>query len=213
MVPATVFGLLVAGQATRARAALPALGLSEATVADVLAAANALLLLAYYALVVALYVVRLPPRDSDRRPAIVAASLVATFLVTSVPFLPAAPRRDWLLLPADVLALAGISCAVWSLLFLRRSFSIIPQARHLVTGGPYGLSRNPLYLSEMVGAWAVFLPTMAWPAVLVLAAHVCLQVVRVLAEERILAATFGPGYADYRRRVPRFLPHLWRQRP
>ena len=128
-------------------------------------------------------------------------------------YLPAAESRDWLLLPADLLALVGIGYALWSLAYLGRSFAILPQARRLVTGGPYGLSRNPLYVAEVVGAWSVYLPTIAGPGLLALTANVVLLLVRVRAEERILAAAFGDEYVAYRRRVPRFVPHPWRVPP
>ena len=131
------------------------------------------------------------------------ASFAGTFLVMTVPFLPGAARRDWLLLPADLLAVAGSALALWSLAHLRRSFSILPQSRRLVTGGPYGLSRNPMYLGEIV-AWSAYLPGVGWAGLAVLTANLALQVVRVLAEERVLARAFGEAYTDYRRRVRRW---------
>src|SRR5205807_322692 len=80
---------------------------------------------------------------------------------------------------ADAASLLGLVGAVWSLGYLRRSFAILPQARRLVTGGPYGLSRNPLYVAEVLAAWSVYLPTMSWPAVLLLTVNVALLLVRV----------------------------------
>jgi len=210
-VPAAAFGLVLVVQADRLRRAVATASGPSASPADRLAALDVALLIAFYALLVVVYLVRLPPRDGDRRPGIALASFAGSFLVMIVPLVPAAPRRDWLLMPADLLTLAGITCTIWSLLWLRRSFSILPQARRLVTGGPYRLSRNPLYMGEIVSSWAVFLPTIAWPGVLVLAVNLALQLVRVRAEERVLARTFGPEYAAYRERVPRFVP--WPRRP
>src|SRR5713101_1768613 len=59
-----------------------------------------------------------------------------TFSVLVAGFLPGGVRRDWLVLPADVIATVGLAYSVWGLAYLRRSFSIIPEARRLVTGGP-----------------------------------------------------------------------------
>jgi len=210
-VPAALFGVVVVAQSARVReSALAALRRGAAD-ADALAALDSALVLAYYCVLVGLYVARLPHRGSDRRPLIALASFGGGFLVLLVPILPAAPRRDELLLPADLLGLAGILCTVWSILHLRRSFSILPQARRLVTSGPYGVSRNPLYVCETVSSWAVFLPTLGWPGAVVLAVNVALQLIRVRAEERVLARTFGDEYAEYRRRVHRFVPHPWRR--
>ncbi len=213
VIPASVFVLLLWTQASRTHAAVAAAVVHGAVPATGLRAVNSALVLAYFALLAGLYLVRLPPRRSDRRPGIVAASFAGTFLVMGAGLLPAGVRRDWLLLPADLLTLAGLAWTIWSLLSLRRSFSILPQARRLVTGGPYGLSRNPLYVGEVLASWAVFLPTIGWPVALALAVNVVLLLVRVRAEERVLGSTFGAEYVDYCRRVPRFLPRLRRLPP
>src|SRR5207247_7248309 len=142
VVPASAFGFLLVAEAVRLRDTAIVAFRRRSTEADALAALDSLLVLVYYCLLVILYVVRLPHRDGDRRPLIAAASFAGAFMVMLVPFLPAAPRRDWLLLPADLLGLAGILFTVWALLHLRRSFSILPQARRLVTSGPYGVTRN-----------------------------------------------------------------------
>src|SRR5437868_6839092 len=71
-------------------------------------------------------------------------------------------RRDLLLLPGDLVATAGLAYSVWARAFLRRSFAIIPQARRLVTGGPYRLSRHPVYLGEIATAIGVNVATAGW---------------------------------------------------
>jgi protein-S-isoprenylcysteine O-methyltransferase Ste14 len=211
VVPGTFFGSVLLARIPGIWGSLAATGGRRASVTDFLGAANAVMLLAYYVLIVGLYVVRLAPRAGDRRPGVVAAAFGSTFLVVCVPYLPAVPRRDWLLLPADLLSLVGMGCTVWALLYLRRSFAILPQARRLVTGGPYALSRHPLYLGEMVGAWSLFLPALGLPGVIALAANLALLLVRMRAEEGVLARTFGREYAGYRRRVPMLVPILRRR--
>jgi protein-S-isoprenylcysteine O-methyltransferase Ste14 len=210
VIPILAFGFTLAMQAAHVRTAFRTAVGAGATTADLLSAVDAVLLFAYYGLLVTLYCIRLPASDGDRRPHVMIAAFAGAYLITAVPLLPQAPRRDWLLWPSDILTVAGLVFTLWSLASLRRSFSIVPQARRLVTSGPYRLCRNPLYLGEVVGGWAVFLPTIAWPGALVLGTSLGFQLVRVLAEERVLARNFGPDYLDYRRRVPRFLPLPWR---
>lgn len=205
VLPGVVFGLALVIQADRVWGSWEPVR-SWAPDADLYGAVNSTLILVYYAILVALYVVRLPPKGSDRRSGIVIAAFAGTLAPMCIPLLPRGPRQDWLLLPADVLSLLGVAWTLWALLSLGRSFAILPQARRLVTGGPYGLCRNPLYLGEVVGGWAVFLPTLSWPAAAVLLANVGLLLIRVKAEERVLLQTFGAEYAEYLRRVPRFLP-------
>jgi protein-S-isoprenylcysteine O-methyltransferase Ste14 len=193
-------------QGTHAWAAIGKAARGAASTADFLGAVDTVLLIVYYGVLVALYCVRLPASGGDRRPRVLVAAFAGAYLITIVPLMPAAPRRDWLLWPSDILTVAGLLFTLWSLLYLRRSFSIVPQARRLVTSGPYALCRNPLYLGEVVGGWAAFLPIIGWAGALVLATSLGFQLVRVFAEEGVLARSFGQEYLDYCRRVPRFFP-------
>jgi protein-S-isoprenylcysteine O-methyltransferase Ste14 len=207
------FGAALVVQGTHARTAIGVAAKRGASTADFLGAVDTLLLLAYYAILVGLYCVRPAASEGDRRPRVVIAAFAGAYLITTVPFMPQAPRRDWLLWPSDILTVAGLLFTLWSLLTLRRSFSILPQARRLVTGGPYRFCRNPLYLGEVVGGWAAFLPTIGLAGAVVLATSLGFQLVRVFAEEGVLARSFGQEYLDYCRRVPRFLPTRWRHDP
>lgn len=113
-----------------------------------------------------------------------------------------------------VLRIFGLALCVWGVWHLRRSFSVEPAARALVTSGPYAFFRHPLY----VGYAATFVggllqrPTVAYAALT--AAWFALTYLRIRYEEGVLEAAF-PEYADYRRRVgllsPRF--QLTQSRP
>ena len=104
-------------------------------------------------------------------------------------------------------ALSGVGGA----LSLRGNRTIFPRPREdseLVTGGPYRWVRHPLYSSLMAlgFGWALFRGS--WPtlgATLVMAVFLRLKAAR---EERWLQERF-PGYADYTRRVARFIPGVW----
>ena len=95
-----------------------------------------------------------------------------------------------------------------SLLVLWRlgvAFSIMPEARVLVTGGPYAWARHPLYAVEMltiIGTAMLFLQPWAG---LIAAGVLTLLVVRSFYEERVLEEAY-PEYAVYRAKTARFVP-------
>ena len=109
---------------------------------------------------------------------------------------------------STVLLLAGNYLCVVVLLHLGRSISIMAEARRLVTSGPYGVIRHPLYLAEQVAIIGIFLQFLSWQAALVLLAHFIFQIRRMLNEERVLTETF-PEYRDYANRTARLIPGVW----
>src|SRR5207247_4250265 len=157
---------------------------------DLLYVGQQLLALTYFTLLVVLYAVRLPQRGTDRRLAVIFIAFSGTFAAISASFLPGGARRDSLILFGDLLATAGLAYSVWGLAYLRRSFSIIPEARRLVTGGPYGLSRHPVYLGEIATALGINIATGGWLSAVAIAYFVICELLRIGWEERILAQAF-----------------------
>ena len=205
LLPACFFSIFIVDKLLLTGASVNALRGHHAQATDYLSALNQALGLAYFSLLVVLYVVRLPKRAGDARPWMIATSFFGSFSVILASFLPGVAVRQQLQLVSVLLVLVGLIYTVWALAYLRRSFSIMPEARRLVTGGPYALSRHPLYLGEGVAAIALNLPTVSWSGGGLLALFLVAQYLRIRAEERVLEREF-PEYADYRRRVPRYLP-------
>jgi protein-S-isoprenylcysteine O-methyltransferase Ste14 len=170
------------------------------------------LALAYFTLLVVLYAVRLPQRGTDHRLAVIFIAFSGTFSAIAASFLPGGTQRESLVLAGDLLATAGLAYSVWGLAYLRRSFSIIPEARHLVTGGPYGLSRHPVYLGEIATAIGINVATGGWLSALAIAYFIACELLRIGWEERVLSAAFPDEYPVYARRVPRYLPNPFRAR-
>jgi protein-S-isoprenylcysteine O-methyltransferase Ste14 len=102
-----------------------------------------------------------------------------------------------------VLWLVAAVLCLWPLWYLRRSFSLEPEARSLVTSGPYRLARHPIYTVYLLINAGILLRHLTLPFALVLAAWVVLLLVRVRYEEDVLTAAF-PEYTEYRRRVRAF---------
>ena len=173
---------------------------------DLLFLLQQVLALAYFTMLVVLYAVRLPQRGTDHRRTVLFIAFSGTFAAISASFLPGGTRLDGLVLVADVFVTAGLAYSVWGLAYLRRSFSIIPEARRLVTGGPYSLSRHPVYLGEIATAIGVNLATAGWLSALAIVYFVACELLRIRWEERILALTFPNEYPEYARSVPRYLP-------
>jgi protein-S-isoprenylcysteine O-methyltransferase Ste14 len=160
---------------------------------------------------VAIYVFRPRPRARDGRLVARAAAFTGTLMLLVVgafpnPVLytpPAAVR-----LMATPLTILAFLLAVTGLLFLRRNLSIIPEARRLVTNGPYRIIRHPLYAAEILAAIAVVLSRPGLWATLALLPFVAVQLTRARFEERLLSRTFPP-YRDYMRRTWRLVPLVW----
>jgi protein-S-isoprenylcysteine O-methyltransferase Ste14 len=81
----------------------------------------------------------------------------------------------------------------------------------LVTDGPFGRVRHPIYLAMGLLLLAPLAGLSSW-----LAAAVALPLfalgtfLRARAEEAVLREAFGSEFEDYRQRVPAFFPHLFR---
>jgi protein-S-isoprenylcysteine O-methyltransferase Ste14 len=181
--------------------------------ADYLFVLQQLLSLAFFTMLVVLYSTRLPKSGTDHRWAVVVIAFTGTFAALSTPFLPGGGRREGLVVVADILATAGLAYTVWALAYLRRSFSIVPEARRLVMGGPYSLSRHPVYLGEIVTVVGINLATAGWPGALAIALVVVCQLLRIRWEEEVLERAFPSDYPGYAMRVPRYLPNPFKARP
>jgi len=89
--------------------------------------------------------------------------------------------------------------------FLGRSLSVMPEARQLVTSGPYAIVRHPLYLCEILGVIAMLLQYRSLSATALFSLIVALQVARALWEDAVLVRAF-PNFAAYRLHTPFLIP-------
>jgi protein-S-isoprenylcysteine O-methyltransferase Ste14 len=107
---------------------------------------------------------------------------------------------------ANVLySLPGLLLAVWSLIVLGFSFSIAPEDRGIVMRGPYWWVRHPMYLGEILSLLGLCISAgnmWNWFGLLLFSR---LIVLRISAEERVIAS-----YERYRKSVRwRLVPFLW----
>ena len=106
------------------------------------------------------------------------------------------------------LMFAGIALSIWAKLILRRSFGLAAANRGVVQGGPYRFVRHPMYAGYLLTELGFLLNNpLGWNALIYLGALTC-QVVRIGAEERLLA--LDPDYGAVIRRAPyRLAPGLY----
>jgi len=113
-----------------------------------------------------------------------------------------------LVVTGSVIAILGLAFSVYSLISLGGNFSIIPQAREVVTKGPYKYLRHPLYLGEIVAIGGVVLAHVTVATSTILCMLILLQFYRANREEKMLASIF-PNYEDYVSRTFSFIPGIW----
>ncbi len=90
----------------------------------------------------------------------------------------------------------------------RAKTTLDPNAEpdHLVTSGPFGITRNPMYLANTLLLIGVaFITGIAWFLIFAFLAAFATQKLAIEKEEKILAAKFGKKYRDYAKRVRRWI--------
>ncbi|HEX3651449.1 MAG TPA: isoprenylcysteine carboxylmethyltransferase family protein [Rhizomicrobium sp.] len=166
----------------------------------------ALVLLASFA--IGLLIFRRPPQRSAHGIAPRLAAVLGTFLCVSLPLLPATQVSALWLGISTALILGGTVFACYSILWLGRSFSLVAEARELVTDGPYSRLRHPLYVGEEVAIFGMVIQFISPLAILIVAVQIGCQLYRMHCEEKVLADTF-PDYQTYKARTARLLPGVY----
>jgi protein-S-isoprenylcysteine O-methyltransferase Ste14 len=156
----------------------------------------------------ALVLIRKTPVRKLPRLAPQLAALAGTWLVIVLGLQPLTPGAWWVPLVSSLLMVAGMACAVVTLLVLGRCFGILPEARGLVTSGPYRYVRHPLYSAEALAFLGVLLPVLSPVSLVIYGVFLALQALRTRYEEEVLAAVF-PEYDAYRRTTWRFIPGIF----
>ena len=83
---------------------------------------------------------------------------------------------------------------------------VAPRTKHLMTEGPYRLSRNPMLTGTFVYLIGICTWLWTWQALAVFIIFVVIMLVQVRTEESRLRRDFGEEYEVYCRRTGRFLP-------
>ncbi len=168
----------------------------------------AILMAAFYGLIVWCYLRRGPAVASSGLTFASVVAVIATFAPFPFPLLHHRSPALAVQVIADLLLVAGTTWALWALRSLGRNLSIIAQAREIAERGPYRLVRHPLYLGEMVSLLGLAVAADTPAAFAAWAAFVAMQVYRAWREEQVLLAAL-PGYQAYRARTAALVPGVF----
>lgn len=119
------------------------------------------------------------------------------------------PRPTVTLVGGAMLLLGGGALAVWANRTLRSAGTAADPRRStttLVVTGPFGISRNPLYLARtLLYAGLALAMDAGWPLLTLLPLLALLHYGVIRREEIYLSSKFGAAYQAYRSTVPRWL--------
>lgn len=174
----------------------------------VLRVVSKIAILIFFSLLVVLFTIRYVPQAGalGLYPRLIAVA--GTFLSAGIALLPPREISSTVYIASLLLVIGGFTFAIWGLLSLGRSISILPEARQLVTRGPYSFVRHPLYLGEMAGTTGIALQFSAPWALLLLGLQCIFQILRMINEERLLLEVF-PQYKAYVARTACLIPGVY----
>ena len=155
-----------------------------------------------------LFIIRLEPIKKAKGILPRVLAVAGTFSMTVVTMFPRADLSFTQTMIAGLISLLGTGLSVFALAHLGRSFSVMAEARRLVTSGPYRIVRHPLYVFEAVASLGILFQFFSFYNVLIYLAHCFLQLQRMKNEEAVLEGAF-PEYQSYRLKTARVIPGVY----
>src|SRR5262249_38253442 len=139
------------------------------------------------------------PTIRDVNPAYIILTIAASFIV---PLFISVPGNTALLSPmiGDIASACGLAWIIYAKLSLGRSFGLLAAKRVIKIKGAYSFVRHPIYAGYF-SLYVIFLLTYYDTLnLMIIIAHCCMQIMRALREEAVLAT--DASYQAYCRSVP-----------
>ncbi len=114
----------------------------------------------------------------------------------------------WRARPSAVSLAWSLVLVIPGLLLRAYASGYVKKNAELAVTGPYGYTRNPLYLGSMMMAFGFAAASRSfWIIGLLALLFLIIYVPTILSEEQFLRSAF-PAFENYAKRVPRLLPRL-----
>lgn len=121
----------------------------------------------------------------------------------------------WLRWAGVVIALLGFALLQWAQVTLGKSWSDTPRMmkeQALITSGPYGSIRHPIYTAFLLILGSTLFISSNWLIGLCWVGMTILEVIsRIGFEESLMLEYFGDQYHEYMKKTGRLLPRLIRK--
>ncbi len=144
--------------------------------------------------------------------AIVAVLVLQPVLLPGLSFKTTQPWGLWMQIAGVIVILVSLALHYWSRVHLQHYYAerVEVQPDHqVIRTGPYALMLHPVITSFFGIATGLFLINPALTTIFALVYTIWDFSRAARQEEELLSQTL-PGYAEYARQTPRFLPRLWR---
>ena len=110
------------------------------------------------------------------------------------------------------LFIAGVCLYFVSRLTLGRFFSEairIKSEHKLITSGPYGFIRHPIYLGEILYFLSIPMIFGSIYGFIIMLVLIPMLIHRIIVEERVLVSKFGHEYIEYTHKTKKLIPFIY----
>jgi protein-S-isoprenylcysteine O-methyltransferase Ste14 len=142
---------------------------------------------------------------------VVIISAVVRLAVPHADWRPVTFYAPWARFLGLAMLLAATALTLWARFELGLMWSAVPavkEGHQLRTGGPYAITRHPIYTGLLGMMLGTLLVAGAGPWIVPFPVASILVEFKIRIEERFMTAEFPDEYPRYRKRVPQLVPGL-----